>query len=270
MRSLFSDLSGNVGLESEVFVVDNNSSDRSAAMVAQEFPMVHLIANHDNRGFAAANNQALTLCKGEFILLLNPDTVVHCGAIKTLLDFIKQRPLAGVVAPQLLNADGSIQPSCRQFPTFLNMFYELCGLSRLFPNQPMFRQYKMLDWHHNSQRQVDQPEGACLLVRRAVIDDVGQLDEGFFMLFEEVDWCFRIKKKGWQIWFTPAAKVTHHYGQSIKQVKSKMILSSHRGLYRFWYKHYRGKRFYLDGVAYGGLMALAYGRIFMQRLKQKQ
>ncbi len=264
MQSLLVELDG---VESEVFLVDNDSADGSAAMVANEFPSVRLIANNSNRGFAAANNQALALSTGDFVMLLNPDTVVHEGAIKTLLTFMRAHPRAGIVAPQLLESSGAVQRSCRQFPTFLGMLYELLGFSKLFPDKAIFRQYKMLDWNHDDERQVDQPEGACLLLRRQVIDEVGVLDEGFFMLFEEVDWCYRIKEKGWQIWFTPSAKVTHHYGQSIKQVKAKMILSSHRGLYRFWRKHYRGNRWYLDGFAYVGLMALAYVRIAGYKLK---
>lgn len=252
----------------EVFLVDNASADGSAEMVAKDFPQVKLMANDSNRGFAAANNQAMNIAKGDFVLLLNPDTVVHPGGIKNLITFMRSHEKAGVVAPQLLNSDGSIQRSCRQFPTFLGMVYELLGLSRLFPNHEIFRQYKMLDWQHDDERQVDQPEGACLLARRQVIEEVGTLDEGFFMLFEEVDWCYRIKEKGWQIWFTTKAQVTHHYGQSIKQVKARMILSSHRGLYRFWRKHYRGGRWYLDGIAYCGLMMLAYMRIVSHRLRQ--
>jgi GT2 family glycosyltransferase len=147
------------------------------------------------------------------------------------------------------------------------MLYELMGLSRFFPDKPLFRQYKMLDWEHDDERQVDQPEGACLLLRKEVIEQVGTLDEGFFMLFEEVDWCYRIKQAGWEIWFTPSSQVTHHYGQSIKQVKTRMILSSHRGLYRFWRKHYRGERWYLDGLAFSGLMTLAYVRIISYKLR---
>ena len=223
----------------EVFLVDNASADGSAEMVARDFPWVGLIANNENLGFAAANNQAIAKCKGNYILLLNPDTEVRPGAIKTLLEFFKNHQRAGVVAPQLLNTDRSIQRSCRRFPTFNGMLFELLGFSKLFPDKPMFREYKMLDWNHDDEREVDQPEGACLMIRREVIDEVGTLDEGFFMLFEEVDWCYRVKQHNWQIWFTPGAQVVHHYGQSIKQVKARMILSSHRGLYRFWKKHYR-------------------------------
>jgi GT2 family glycosyltransferase len=253
--------------QAEVFLVDNASADGSADMVAEEFPWVKLMANSDNLGFAAANNQALRLATGRYLLLLNPDTEVKAGAIKTLMEFLDSHPKCGVVAPQLLNSDGSVQRSCRRFPTFVGMVYELLGLSKLLPASKTFGQYKMLEWNHDDERQVDQPEGACLLIRREVIDEVGELDEGYFMLFEEVDWCYRIKQSAWEIWFTPRAQVVHHYGQSIKQVKTKMILSSHRGLYRFWWKHYRNGRWYLDWLAYSGLMLLAMVRINLYRLK---
>jgi len=257
--------------DSEVFLVDNSSADGSAQMAAVEFPWVKLTANSDNKGFAAANNQALAHARGDFVLLLNPDTEVKPGAIRTLIDFFPGHPRAGVVAPQLLNTDGSIQRSCRAFPSFIGMVFELIGLSRMFPAGSKygakFREYKMLDWQHDDERQVDQPEGACLMIKRQLLDEIGTLDEGYWMLFEEVDWCFRAKKAGWEIWFTPGAQVVHHYGQSIKQVKVRMILSSHRGLYRFWFKHYRGNRWWLDGIAYGGLMALAYLRISMYKLR---
>jgi len=250
-----------------VFVIDNNSADGSPDMVQSEHAWVNLTRNADNLGFARANNQALKKIDADFVLLLNPDTEVRAGVIDQLLNFMQEHPQAGVVAPQLLSTDGSIQKSCRAFPTFSGMLYELLGLSRLFPQVEKFRQYKMLDWNHDDERQVDQPEGACLLIRKETLNQVGLLDEGYFMLFEEVDWCFRTKQTGWQIWFTPKAQVVHHYGQSIKQVKTRMILSSHRGLYRFWHKHYRQGRWYLDPVAYLGLMSLAYLRIAAYKLK---
>lgn len=254
-------------LDAEVFVIDNDSADGSAEMVRTEHPWVRLIANDSNRGFAAANNQALKLARGEFIFLLNPDTEIKPGAVAGLIRFLEENPKAGIVAPQLLNSDGSIQRSCRAFPTFLGMVYELLGLSKMFPNHPIFGSYKMLDFEHDELRQVDQPEGACLMLRREVIDEVGSLDEGFFMLFEEVDWCYRIKQAGWQIWFDPTYQVVHHYGQSIKQVKARMILSSHRGLYRFWNKHYANGRWYMRGFVYAGLMSLAYVRIVTHTLR---
>lgn len=255
------------GLAAEVYVVDNDSADGSGEMVSRDYPWVRLIANDSNRGFAAANNQVFGIARGEKILLLNPDTEIKPGAIRTLMQLLDKRPEVAVVAPQLLNTDGSIQRSCRQFPTFTAMFYELLGLSKLFPNDQRFGQYKMLDFDHNHAREVDQPEGACLMLRKSLLDEIGTLDEGYFMLFEEVDWCYRIKKSGKRIWFTPDAKVTHHYGQSIKQVKAKMILSSHRGLIRFWRKHYRNDRWLLDPFVALGLMSLAYVRIAAYTLR---
>ncbi len=193
--------------DTEVFLVDNDSKDGSAQMVADDFPWVKLIANKENLGFAKANNQAINICTGRLILLLNPDTEVKPGALKVLADFLDAHPKAGIVAPQLLNTDGSVQRSCRAFPTFNGMLFELMGLSKIFPDQPRFREYKMLDWNHDDEREVDQPEGACLMVKREVIERVGTLDEGFWMLFEEVDWCYRIKQNGWQIWFTQVRKL---------------------------------------------------------------
>jgi GT2 family glycosyltransferase len=252
-----------------VYVVDNNSGDRSPDMVAKEHPWVILQRNSDNKGFARANNQVLQTVLAPFFLLLNPDTELRPGSLNLLMGFLENHPRACAVAPQLLNSDGTIQRSCREFPTFRGMLYELLGFSRLFPGVEAFRTYKMLDWGHDDERQVDQPEGACLLIRKEALDQIGPLDEGYFMLFEEVDWCYRAKQAGWEVWFTPEAQVVHHYGQSIKQAKARMILSSHRGLYRFWFKYYRRGRWYLDPFAYLGLMSLAYLRIASYWLKTR-
>jgi GT2 family glycosyltransferase len=250
----------------ELFVVDNASRDGSAQMVAASHPWAKLIVNAENKGFAFANNQVLKIAQSDFILLLNPDTEIIEGALATLMDFLRQNSRVGVVAPQLINTDGSVQRSCRAFPSFSAMLFELLGVSRIVPAGSKFRQYKMLDWNHDDERQVDQPEGACLMIRRDVFENIGFLDEGFFMLFEEVDWCYRAKEAGWQIWFTPKAKVVHHYGQSIKQVKARMILSSHKGLYRFWLKHHTEGNHFVESFVYLALMLLAYVRIFMHQL----
>ena len=254
--------------DTEVFVIDNNSADNSQIMVTNNHPWVRLISNKENLGFACANNQALQLASGKYILLLNPDTEIYSGAISSLMSFLDNHPHAGIIAPQLINTDGSIQASCRAFPSFTGLLYELIGLSRRMPPGSKARSYKMLDWGHDDERQVDQPEGACLLIRKELFSQIGFFDEGFFMLFEEVDWCYRAKQVGWEIWFTPKAKVLHHLGQAIKQVKIKMILSSHLGLYRYWYKHHRHSRKYLDAIVYGALMLLAYLRILSYSLRR--
>ncbi len=254
------------GTDSEIYVIDNASADGSAKMVEQKYPQFKLIANKENLGFAKANNQALKQVTGQYILLLNPDTEIRPGALGALMEFLDSHPKTAVIAPQLLNTDGSVQVSCRAFPSFIGMFAELSGISRFMPPGSKLRDYKMLDWHHDDERQVDQPEGACLLIRKEVFDQVGFLDEDYFMLFEEVDWCYRVKQAGWQIWFTPSAQVIHHMGQSIKQVKEKMILSSHKGMYRYWHKHHRYGKEYGDAIVCGALMLLAYVRIVGYRL----
>jgi GT2 family glycosyltransferase len=248
-------------LSSAIFVVDNHSADGSSDMVRQDFPHIKLIANKQNRGFAAANNQVLSAIDAKWYLLLNPDTEVRTGVVGQLLDFLAANPSAGVAAPQLLNADGSIQKSCRSFPTLAGMAVELAGLSRYFP-RAQASNYKMPDFDHTSLRSVDQPEGACLLVRKEVFNQVGLFDEKFFMLFEEVDWCFRVKQAGWEIWFVPSAQVIHYYGQSIKQVKAKMIYFSHRGFFRYLMKHSASLWVkVLSPLIYIGLMVLAGFRI---------
>lgn len=269
LKSLFVELK-NLKISSEVILVDNNSHDGSAEMVAAQFPEVQLIANDDNKGFGRANNQAFKIATGQNILLLNPDTEVQTGAILKLLQFFESHPKAGVVAPQLINPDGTVQRSCREFPTLINMFYELSGLSRLFPKVNEFRRYKMLDFDHSSTQEVDQPEGACLLFRKEVLDEVGWFDENFFMLFEEVDLCYRTKQAGWQIWYYPEAKIIHHYGQSIKQVKARMIIHSHRGMYYYWSKHHT--KFYqqlIKPLLWLGLLFLAIIRIISYQIKGK-
>lgn len=270
VASLYDDLNNTEIKDFEVFVVDNNSNDGSVEMIRHVFPQVNLIANQENLGFGKANNQALKICNGEFVLLLNPDTQVIPRSISSLLKFAENHPKAGIVAPQLLNDDGSIQRSCRAFPTFQGMFYELSGLSRMFPKVEKFRQYKMLDFDHTQTREVDQPEGACLLVRKQALTEVGIFDEKFFMLFEEVDLCYRIKKADWEIWFNPESKIIHYYGQSIKQVKAKMIVSSHKGMFYYWSKH--NQQWYHRAIKpffYIFLAGLAIMRIVILKIKAK-
>lgn len=247
-----------------VFVVDNASKDGSAEMVKTEFPSVKLIANKANRGFGAANNQVLTTQNSDYYLLLNPDTKVLPGSIKELISFAQQHPQAGIVSPQLLNADSTVQMSCRRFPSISGMVYGLLGLKSGNKND-----YLMRDFDHLSTQEVDQPEGACLLIRKEVFDQVGVFDERFFMLFEEVDLCFRVKQAGWQIWFVPQAKIVHYYGQAIKQVKAKMIYYSHKGFFRYMAKHSRSLWFQLlKPMWFVGLMVLAVLRMLQNSFRR--
>src|ERR1700722_13610608 len=209
LRDCLRDLSGQ-----RVIVVDNASSDSSAAMVRAEFPAVELIANTDNRGFAAACNQGIAASTEEFILILNPDTLATPAALQALLDVMRAEPHAGACGPRIVNPDGSLQPSCRRFPTLPRLLLDEFGLGKLFPRSKFFGDYRMTWWAHDQLREVDQLMGAALLLRRAALEQVGTFDERFFMYFEEVDLCLRLRDAGWKVLFVPAAKVIHHGGQS--------------------------------------------------------
>lgn len=227
------------GQEMEVIAVDNGSQDSTLSILKEYGTKVQAIKNPKNMGFARAANQGLRQATGEFILLLNPDTVLTPGALETMVGFLAENPHKWALGPQLLNPDGSVQPSCRQFPDRLTMLYEFTGLSRLFPKSRTFGSWRMGYFDHLTPALVDQPMGACLMVRKIVLEEVGLLDEDNFpMFFNEVDWCLRISRAGGKLYFLPQAKVYHHHGVSTRRVKKAMIISSHQSLARYFSKHY--------------------------------
>lgn len=189
-----------------VWVVDNGSQDGSAAFVREQFPAVQLIENAHNAGFARANNQAIQLSRSDFVLLLNSDAEVHSGSLDTLIDVLASHPAAGIVSPMLLNPDGSFQASFARFP---NLWSELCLITRLAqwsvgPNapspSPVFNEVA---------HRVEWVPGTAVMTRRTAIDEVGGLDEHYFMYSEDTDWCWRMSSGGWDVWYAPDAKVTH-------------------------------------------------------------
>jgi GT2 family glycosyltransferase len=238
-----------------IVVVDNASADGTAEMVNDEFPGVELIANAENAGFAAANNQAIRAGRSPIVLLLNPDTEIRPGALPALRDLFQEDHRIGAVAAQLLLPDGSIQRSCRSFPEPRAVLFDAVGLSRLFPHSETFGRYRMTYWNHDSRREVDQPMASALALRRAALDDVGLFDEAFPLFFNDVDLCCRLRQAGWQIVFEPRAKVVHHHGQSTSQVRASAVIDSHRGLIRFYRKHYRGA---VSWAAYWGVIGGAW------------
>jgi len=226
------------GISFEIIVVDNDSTDGSVDMVKSRFTEVRLIENCQNLGFARAVNQGLIESKGRYLLLLNPDTVVLPGALDKMVEFMDENPRAGALGCKLLNADGSLQPSCRSFPTLRGAFFENIGLERLFPGNRVIGQYRMGYWGHNCVREVDQPMGANLMLRSAAISQVGLMDEQFYMYYEEVDWCYRIKKEGWKIYFTPYAEMIHYGGKSTRQAVRNMLIERYRSMHKFYRKHF--------------------------------
>jgi N-acetylglucosaminyl-diphospho-decaprenol L-rhamnosyltransferase len=247
-----------------VIVVDNASADGSAAMVRAEFPGVCLVALAENVGFAAGTNVGLRhvlenqergtknqFCTDsvlgsqfsvlDYILLLNPDTVVQPGVIERMAGFLHAHPRVGLVGPRLLNPDGSVQPAAFRFPTLLMTALDLFPPGEVLPG----RLYN--SWWHGRYPQegageepfpIDHPLGACMLARREVIEQVGMLDERFFMYAEEVDWCYRIRQAGWAIWQVPSARVAHVGGAATRQFRSRMLVALYESRMRFFRRHY--------------------------------
>lgn len=221
-------------LNVESIVVDNASTDGSSAMVRREFPEVRLIENVENVGFARANNQALQISQGRLVLLLNSDTVVRAGALQAMCHFMDQHPEAGIVGAKLLNPDGSFQASYLDFPTILSEVLLLTKLYLLF-YPPCFPSYSLA--RSREIREADWVSGACLAIRRAALEQVGGLDEDYFMYSEEVDWCWRVKQAGWKIFYIPQAEVLHWGGQSMKRIPVHKRARVYKGKVLFFRKH---------------------------------
>lgn len=228
-------------LSFEIIVVDNKSHDGSCAMIRQDHPQVHLIENRENVGFARGNNIGIKESQGEYILLLNSDTKVVDNAIDKLVAFLDSRPDVAVVTSRLVYRNMTDQGVARMFPTPMNaLFGRRSLLTRLFPNNKYSKRY-MISRRNQSEEpfEVDWVSGACLMVRKKVIEDVGLLDERFFMYWEDADLCFRIKQKKWKIYCIPEAIVIHFEGKSSqKQKNSRMIIEFNKNVYRYYRKHH--------------------------------
>jgi len=220
----------------EVLVVDNASGDGSAQMVRAEFPQVTLLANESNYGFARANNQALRISKSRYYLLLNPDTLLNPGSLGKMVEFMDHHPDAGASGCRLVWPEGAIQPSCRTFPSLLAIFLRGARLHKLY-NKPVAR-YLMADWDHSSVREVDWVLGACLLLRREALEDVGLLDEGFFLYYEDIDLCYRLKARGWKVYYNPQIQVVHYYQRaSARGILNRATLEHIKSIFRLFKKH---------------------------------
>jgi len=233
LRALQADLAG---VPSDIWLVDNASSDGSVVAVGREFPDVHVIRNLQNVGFGAANNQALRQAKGEFYLLVNSDAFLRPGAVAALLACARAHPEAAVVGPRLLNPDGSLQMSCYRFPSPARAFFESFLLTAAMPNHPVFGDYRA--WPHDSERDVGFVIGACIFVRRSAAEVVGFFDESFFLYAEETDWCMRFRRAGWRVLFTPDARVVHVNRGSGERQSDRTFCEFRRGQERLFRKHY--------------------------------
>ena len=223
LRSVFEQTHGT---SFKVVVVDNDSRDGSAEMVAAEFPEVALITNADNLGFAKACNQGMRMSNSRFTLLLNPDTVILDDAISRCIDYADRHPDVGVVGCQVLEDAHRVTPTGFSFPSPLNVFLALSGLSRVFPKSRFFGRPEMSWWDRRTERDVDVVTGMFMLARREAIEQVGLMDEAYFVYSEEADWCYRFARAGWRRAFTPTAKIIHLDGgaKSTSQVSVKMFV----------------------------------------------
>jgi GT2 family glycosyltransferase len=227
------------GLALEVIVVDN-SQTLAAGGFRERFPGVALIDNAANVGFARAANQGFSAARGRHLLALNPDTVVHEGAVAAMVRYLDAHATVGAVGARLLDPDGSLQYSCRRFPGYFTVFFGRYGvLTRLLPGNAASRDYLYLDWDHRQVREVDWVSGACLMVRREVLERAGPFDEGYFLFVEDMDWCRRIRDAGLAVVYLPDAVVTHRIGVSRGPVPARLVWARHRGMLRYVRKHVR-------------------------------
>jgi hypothetical protein len=223
----------------EVLLVDNASTDGSVELAIQAHPGISVIRNPDNRGFARAANQGLARAGGELLLLLNPDVVLEPDAMAILAGVLRARPDVAAVGPRLLDADGSVQASARRDPSpWTGLFGRRSLLTRLFPANPWSRrELPALAAQGDEPQAVDWVSGACLMTRRTVCDAVGPLDEGFFLFWEDADWCRRFRRAGGAVWYVPAARGVHRAGVSRAQRPVRSAIDFHRSAYRYYRKH---------------------------------
>ena len=235
LRSIYATLDP---ISFEVIVADNASDDGSAEMVSSDFPEVLLVRNNENVGFAAANNIGLRRARGEFVMLLNPDTELCPNSAARMLDFMKSRPDAGLAGPKLISSSGKLQKSGRRFPSF---FSEVLCITRLFRVVRPWHDAK-LRWgrlNFDANVEVDEVSGACMLIRKAALDQVGLLDERFFMYYEDVDLCYRLKKAGWKVYFLGEAPVIHIWAQgALKMGVLGATAMMYRSQYLYFLKHH--------------------------------
>jgi GT2 family glycosyltransferase len=258
LRSIYA---GANGTPFDIWVVDNNSRDNSVSMVKAQFPAVRVVENKENVGFSRANNTVITRSSSDYVLLLNPDTLIIGDAIERMVKFMNEHPRVGIAGCKVLNRDGTLQLACRRsIPTPGVAFYRLSGLSRLFPRSRTLGKYNLTYESPEEMREVDAVSGAFLMIRRQVVQDIGLLDERFFMYGEELDWCLRARRAGWSIMYYPAAQIVHYKGESAKYNSRRAALEFHRAMYLFHKKHFaRDYSCVTNSLIYTGIFLKALG-----------
>ena len=254
--------------EYEIIVADNGSTDGSLQMLEEEYPEVQLIRNQENLGFTKPNNQMLHLAKGEFLLLLNPDTKLIEDCFNPQLDYLKAHPEVGICIPKVLNADGSFQKQSRRGePRPLEVFGYFTGLGKLFPNNKRLNGYLMSWLPEDEIAEVKAVSGSCMFIRRETWQAVGDLDETFFAFQEDSDYCIRAGTLGWTVVYLPISRIIHYGGKGGSGVKPwKSIFEWHRSYYLFYKKHYAKEYFFLFNWFYYFLMLLKFASALLINL----
>jgi GT2 family glycosyltransferase len=209
-------------IDCEIFVVDNNSKDKTLEMIKSKFPQINLITNKQNLGFSAAHNQAYLKSVGQYILVLNPDVIVQGNSISTLMNFMDNCLDAGIACPMLRNADGSLQYSCRTFYSIRSILLRRTFLGKIFGDHSILKKHLMSDWDHENIATVDWAIGASLMIRREALEKNKVFDEKFFMYFEDVDLCYRMKCQNYKVYYVPTAVMIHqHVRESSKGIYNR-------------------------------------------------
>jgi GT2 family glycosyltransferase len=223
----------------EAVVVDNDSSDGSAAAVTDEFPQATVLVQSKNLGYGRAANLGLERCQGRFVLLLSSGVTVDAQSVGRMADFLLTRPDAGAVGPRLVLPDGRLDPDARRaFPMPRTMFYRTVGLSKLFPKSPRFGRHNMGHVPESDVHEMDAGSGACLMVRMAALERVGFFDPRYFMFGEDVDLCYRLKLGGWKVFYLPSAGATRHVSPASAEVERQMSYQRHRSMWAYHFKHH--------------------------------
>jgi GT2 family glycosyltransferase len=234
----------------DVVLVDNDSTDDTAYEVASRFPWVQLIVNRTNMGFARAVNEGMRFTSGEYVLVLNPDTVVPPGTIARAVGELERRPEVGMLGCKLMRPDGTFDHACKRgFPTVMSALYYFTGLARAFPRSARFAQYTAAHLAIDETGPVDSVNGAFMLVRRSAAEEVGELDERYWLWAEDLDWCHRFWERGWQVLYWPGAEVVHLKGASVGDHRSfRLNFAFHRSIWLFYAKHHAPQRSALVSV----------------------
>jgi GT2 family glycosyltransferase len=271
LGSIYNEFYDESQLKVETIVVDNKSSDNSISVIEsfiRIFPHnVKLVKNSENYGYTKGCNDGIKVASGEYILLLNPDTQIQRDALPKMVNFIKERNDVGAVAPQLFTKHRKIQYSCRRFPRYIDLFFEISRLSTIFSSSKFFARWKMKYFNHDEIAEVEQPMAAALMIKTEVLEKMNYLDERFFMFFNDIDICKQIYNLGYKIIYYPDAKILHRIGTSILKDRVRMIRAWNNDCLSYFRKN--GYNPFLHFILYLGLKTSGFFRIIFTKIIYK-